>query len=402
MLSPTELTLAVSPRHAASPSQAVSPASISRSISMSSNIGDLATSVDAFRSTFAPPSSAFFKSMSSELSGLLTDLASIPQGGMEPSPTMSPRKLSLSGLCRATNSVGSNMCELAYEIAPGAEGNPLRWCNHLYACKCPYNVSKEGQVLDECKFLHLDAFVQQSLPERDGAAVPNLMEKNMKGLMKEMNKLVNSKAQRVLEAWSVMSAWGCETHDPACRELDVSPYIDTVKALRALGWSIPEAAPSTAPVTRLEDAPYAKVVNAILMLIAHSLHFDLQGSPEVMFQTVAYVFRMRPAPQVLDVQNEHASHMDLGDVSDEVGLGLLLDAESLIEEDAFPPLLESLDDEGSSLDGPLSALSSPMAPKKRRSKKNKKQRAAQRLRVQQLNALTLAACINEVAAAPLQ
>eukprot|EP01063_Lacrimia_lanifica_P014672 TRINITY_DN2122_c0_g2_i11.p1 TRINITY_DN2122_c0_g2~~TRINITY_DN2122_c0_g2_i11.p1 ORF type:complete len:293 (+),score=112.56 TRINITY_DN2122_c0_g2_i11:57-935(+) len=158
-----------------------------------------------------------------------------------------------------------------------------RWCNFLYATRCPF-CSKTDANVDPCKFAHIDTYVNMDVEERQELGMPNLMTRHMRNLGREMTRIVDDKARRVLNAWMVVKAWGGAEGSAAA----LNPYLDTVDALRNLGWVIPEV--EQGAWTKLEDAPHAKDVATILGLAASCLHFDVNSSTDIMFRTVAWVF----------------------------------------------------------------------------------------------------------------
>eukprot|EP01063_Lacrimia_lanifica_P023206 TRINITY_DN3068_c2_g2_i1.p1 TRINITY_DN3068_c2_g2~~TRINITY_DN3068_c2_g2_i1.p1 ORF type:complete len:726 (+),score=289.24 TRINITY_DN3068_c2_g2_i1:62-2179(+) len=175
------------------------------------------------------------------------------------------------------------------EACPPAEPAAMRWCNFMYTTRCPFSHNHASSGMAEpCKFMHLDAFVELVKDERTG--MPNLMLKHMRGFLKELHKIVDSRARKTMNSWSVLRSMG------GCTK-PLSPYLDTVLALRKLGWRIPEAA-APAPQSpdprkdevKLAEAPYAGDIAAILGLCASSMHYDLEGCDDVLLQTIALVF----------------------------------------------------------------------------------------------------------------
>eukprot|EP01063_Lacrimia_lanifica_P014674 TRINITY_DN2122_c0_g2_i3.p1 TRINITY_DN2122_c0_g2~~TRINITY_DN2122_c0_g2_i3.p1 ORF type:complete len:311 (+),score=102.34 TRINITY_DN2122_c0_g2_i3:57-989(+) len=198
-----------------------------------------------------------------------------------------------------------------------------RWCNFLYATRCPF-CSKTDANVDPCKFAHIDTYVNMDVEERQELGMPNLMTRHMRNLGREMTRIVDDKARRVLNAWMVVKAWGGA-------DGTVSPYWDTVSALRNLGWVIPEV--EQGAWTKLEDAPYARDVTTILGVVASSLHYNVNTSKDVMFRTVAWVFG-EEAP----VLNNPEPQLDVGDVH--TFMGACVDAVSEVDAtDDMPELL---------------------------------------------------------------
>eukprot|EP01063_Lacrimia_lanifica_P014673 TRINITY_DN2122_c0_g2_i2.p2 TRINITY_DN2122_c0_g2~~TRINITY_DN2122_c0_g2_i2.p2 ORF type:complete len:272 (+),score=108.09 TRINITY_DN2122_c0_g2_i2:57-872(+) len=211
-----------------------------------------------------------------------------------------------------------------------------RWCNFLYATRCPF-CSKTDANVDPCKFAHIDTYVNMDVEERQELGMPNLMTRHMRNLGREMTRIVDDKARRVLNAWMVVKAWGGA-------DGTVSPYWDTVSALRNLGWVIPEV--EQGAWTKLEDAPHAKDVATILGVAASCLHYNVNSSTDIMFRTVAWVFG-EEAPVLHNAGPQFEANDDVV---------ALVETTSEVDYEDMPELLDSMSclDEEEPAPAPLS------------------------------------------------
>eukprot|EP01063_Lacrimia_lanifica_P040929 TRINITY_DN9435_c0_g1_i1.p1 TRINITY_DN9435_c0_g1~~TRINITY_DN9435_c0_g1_i1.p1 ORF type:complete len:331 (+),score=54.78 TRINITY_DN9435_c0_g1_i1:70-1062(+) len=151
--------------------------------------------------------------------------------------------------------------------------NSVRWCNNVYVSRCPYDQRDCNGEEGGCKFLHIDKFMAKAssglLEECRAGGLPNLMEKNMKALAKEMIKSVNAKVAAAKERVQCLLGMA-------------SPYEEVVASLQEIGWSIDSPIPANETETQ-------ETIKAILLVIAHTLHYDCTGASQVMFDTVAYI-----------------------------------------------------------------------------------------------------------------
>eukprot|EP01063_Lacrimia_lanifica_P020753 TRINITY_DN28048_c0_g1_i1.p1 TRINITY_DN28048_c0_g1~~TRINITY_DN28048_c0_g1_i1.p1 ORF type:complete len:312 (+),score=99.16 TRINITY_DN28048_c0_g1_i1:64-999(+) len=136
----------------------------------------------------------------------------------------------------------------------------VRWCNFLYSTRCPYHKNDSGA--SQCRYLHMDIFVQDEMycDEVVMLTAPNLMEKSMKGLAKEL--------QRCVEGWVAQNA---KAGNPDSRLL-------VAEDLRQMGWVLE---PATA-------AAAAEDLKAITLFLVRTLHFDCNGADPLMFRTIQY------------------------------------------------------------------------------------------------------------------
>eukprot|EP01063_Lacrimia_lanifica_P002248 TRINITY_DN1116_c1_g1_i1.p1 TRINITY_DN1116_c1_g1~~TRINITY_DN1116_c1_g1_i1.p1 ORF type:complete len:401 (+),score=139.20 TRINITY_DN1116_c1_g1_i1:84-1205(+) len=176
-------------------------------------------------------------------------------------------------------------------VTPDGDAVERRWCNFLYASKCPFCVNHSAGTMEPCRFMHLDVFVRLPAEERRAVEMPNLMTRHMKGLAKELHKVITARAAREVSSWLVKRAWN-GTADGAGGGVEaLNPYAEFVAKLRKMGWVIEEPAANAAS-TAMEDMPYAKAVAAIISVAVQSLHYGLGSCSEIMFDTLAAVFRL--------------------------------------------------------------------------------------------------------------
>eukprot|EP01063_Lacrimia_lanifica_P030493 TRINITY_DN484_c1_g1_i1.p1 TRINITY_DN484_c1_g1~~TRINITY_DN484_c1_g1_i1.p1 ORF type:complete len:430 (+),score=165.28 TRINITY_DN484_c1_g1_i1:64-1353(+) len=174
-------------------------------------------------------------------------------------------------------------------VTPEGEEVERRWCNFLYTTKCPFSVNHNAGTMEPCRFMHLDVFVRLPAEERKAAAMPNLMTRHMKGLAKELHKVVTARAAREVSTWLVQRAW--YGADGALAAEELNPYADFAETLRKLGWVIEEQH-NTAGATCVEDMPYAKTIASIIGVAVSSLHYGLGKCADIMFNTLAAVFKL--------------------------------------------------------------------------------------------------------------
>eukprot|EP01063_Lacrimia_lanifica_P031990 TRINITY_DN5390_c0_g2_i1.p1 TRINITY_DN5390_c0_g2~~TRINITY_DN5390_c0_g2_i1.p1 ORF type:complete len:266 (+),score=116.90 TRINITY_DN5390_c0_g2_i1:50-847(+) len=226
------------------------------------------------------------------------------------------------------------VCPPATKRQPAVDGDTeqLRWCNFLYSSKCPFCVNAAAGTMTPCKFQHLDLFVETEREERPEA--PHAMTRHVKSLVKEMSSIFGSQAKRQLTGWFVQNAWGGSGAEFG----DVNPYGEVVAGLRRLGWVIPETTEKCTSA-RVEDAPYAQDVSTIVNVIANCLHYEIGTMPELMFDTIAWAFKLeKPAMRCPEVE------LEAGDIMEE-----FLQSEEV----------ERSEWDGSSVDGLSSVCSSP-------------------------------------------
>eukprot|EP01063_Lacrimia_lanifica_P005440 TRINITY_DN1320_c2_g1_i1.p1 TRINITY_DN1320_c2_g1~~TRINITY_DN1320_c2_g1_i1.p1 ORF type:complete len:318 (+),score=142.48 TRINITY_DN1320_c2_g1_i1:64-1017(+) len=282
-------------------------------------------------------------------------------------PAKTPAKTPARRESVSSDGKASVLSKSTYCTAVSDDVTPRRWCNFMYATRCPFCVHHASGKMEPCKFMHLDAVSRMGEGDRKEIAMPNLMLKHMRGLQKELQKVVDNRARDALNTWSVQQAWSGRTTATVTTEL--SPYAETLEGLRALGWAINEPASNEFDTAgRLEDAPYAKDVATILNLIATCLHYDLQGCPQIMFATVAWVFSLEsptikllnPEVQPGDLLAEFADEPKEKEqpVKAKKKMPELPMLPAVADDDELPPLLESVSELSSSHDVPETPQSS--------------------------------------------
>eukprot|EP01063_Lacrimia_lanifica_P019362 TRINITY_DN2654_c0_g2_i3.p1 TRINITY_DN2654_c0_g2~~TRINITY_DN2654_c0_g2_i3.p1 ORF type:complete len:406 (+),score=117.84 TRINITY_DN2654_c0_g2_i3:51-1268(+) len=176
-------------------------------------------------------------------------------------------------------------------VSASAEECDPGWCNFLYSTCCPFSHRHATGNAEKCRFLHLDTYFQMDVEARQAVGtMPNIMHKHMHGLVRDMARALNSRARAVLEAHVVSSVWNNGEGNEA--ECTVNPYEETVEMLRSLGWVIPPQEPSAvfAQSMKLEDAPYAGDVAAIVQLCARCVHYQVNSVDDVIVKMIAWVF----------------------------------------------------------------------------------------------------------------
>eukprot|EP01063_Lacrimia_lanifica_P019360 TRINITY_DN2654_c0_g2_i1.p1 TRINITY_DN2654_c0_g2~~TRINITY_DN2654_c0_g2_i1.p1 ORF type:complete len:395 (+),score=131.82 TRINITY_DN2654_c0_g2_i1:39-1223(+) len=164
------------------------------------------------------------------------------------------------------------------------------WCNFNYSTCCPFAARHATGKAEKCRFLHLDTYFQMDVEARQAVGtMPNIMHKHMHGLVRDMARALNSRARAVLEAHVVSSVWNNGEGNEA--ECTVNPYEETVEMLRSLGWVIPPQEPSAvfAQSMKLEDAPYAGDVAAIVQLCARSVQYQVNEVSALIRATISWV-----------------------------------------------------------------------------------------------------------------
>eukprot|EP01063_Lacrimia_lanifica_P010468 TRINITY_DN1718_c0_g3_i1.p1 TRINITY_DN1718_c0_g3~~TRINITY_DN1718_c0_g3_i1.p1 ORF type:complete len:289 (+),score=112.88 TRINITY_DN1718_c0_g3_i1:58-924(+) len=176
-----------------------------------------------------------------------------------------------------------NNTRSSYATAASADEDQVRWCNFLYTTKCPFSVNHACGTMEPCKFVHLDSYVQ--VDEEDRPDMPNVMARHVKSLIKEMTSVLFSQARKNLTSWLIKNAWGENEGQFA----ELNPFKEVVTALRKLGWVIPETRKKCTSAS-VDRAPYAQDVVAIVSVIANCLHYNIEATPQLMFDTIAWAF----------------------------------------------------------------------------------------------------------------